>query len=210
MVRLVCRVAMVMMPLLALCLPDLALAQTPGQMMQECRVRAGKAFHTRLPNIDTKYEGQRTDGTHAVNGTAIFSGRTETFQCSFNKRGTKIIRFVVNKKTAQPAKPAGDALVAGTEFHATGTIPCARASGQPMGQCKFGVVREGGGNGWVKVFWPDTGNRVIFFKAGTPASYDEAQADGGAKMKVAKNADLFVISIGEQRFEIPDAVISGG
>lgn len=83
-----------------------AFAATPAQMMQECRVRAGQVLKTRLPNIETKYEGQRTDGTHAVNGTARFNGRTETFQCSFNRSGRQIVRFVVNKPTAGP--PSGN------------------------------------------------------------------------------------------------------
>lgn len=77
----------------------------PEQMMQECRIRAGKALKMRLPDIETKYEGQRTDGSHAVNGTGRTSKKTVTFQCSFNKRGSKITRFVVNKpeKTSAPA-----------------------------------------------------------------------------------------------------------
>jgi integrase len=73
-----------------------AIAATPEIMMAQCRARAGEVFSARLPDIDTKYEGQRTDGTHAVNGTAIFRGRTETFQCSFDRAGKRIIRFVVN------------------------------------------------------------------------------------------------------------------
>lgn len=72
-------------------------AKTPGRMMQECRIRAHEVLHTRLPNIETKYEGQRTDGTHAVNGTAWIRGRTETFQCSFNRRGGRIVQFIVNQ-----------------------------------------------------------------------------------------------------------------
>ena len=105
---------------------------------------------------------------------------------------------------------AGDAKVAGTDFNATGNIPCGRAVGQPMASCKFGVVREGDGRGSVTVFWPDGGYRVIYFEAGTPAHYDESDADAGAKMTVDRNADLFIVQLGGQRFEIPDAVISGG
>ncbi|MEZ5908797.1 MAG: hypothetical protein R3D31_08370 [Hyphomicrobiaceae bacterium] len=83
-------------------------AATPERMMAECRARAGKALKTRLPNIETKYEGQRTDGTHAVNGTARFSGRTETFQCSFNRAGSRMVNFVINRTpAAAPAKPVG-------------------------------------------------------------------------------------------------------
>jgi len=420
----------------------IALAATsPAIMMAQCRAHAGKFFKARLPDIDTKYEGQRTDGTHAVNGTAIFRGRTETFQCSFDRAGRRIIRFVVNKPTAEsapprtsvpaltagdirpeavrfksgqtstsikgtitgresvsyvlgaeagqtmtialkpsnlatyfnvyepgkrpgdqalansgingpmvpemnkfktklptsgeytisvymmrsaarrkertnytleisisalgdatklppvrsdyadglqggpdywdvkmnrPAKidlratpssaaqvlgsvadgtvlrnlgcrmtegrrwcqvqtldtpplsawtegeflressyagpraPKQDALVPGTNFNATGNIPCARYAGQPMAACQFGVIRKGQGNGSVTVFWPDGGNRMIVFENGTPARFDQSQADGNVGMTVNRNADLFIITIGTQRFEIPEAVISGG
>jgi hypothetical protein len=68
-------------------------------MMQVCRVRAHEVMHVRLPDIETKYEGQRTDGTHAVNGTAWMRGRTETFQCSFDRSGRQIIQFIVNQPT---------------------------------------------------------------------------------------------------------------
>lgn len=103
-----------------------------------------------------------------------------------------------------------DAKVPGTDFHATGDIPCARYAGQPSTTCKFGVVREAGGRAMVTVFWPDGGNRVITFEHGVPAYYDESQADGGARMTFTKSADLFLITIGDQRFEIVDAVIFGG
>jgi hypothetical protein len=103
-----------------------------------------------------------------------------------------------------------DALVPGTEFNATGQIPCARNAGQPMGQCNFGVKREGNGNGSITVFWPDGGNRVIFFKANTPSSYDESEADGGAKMTVDENNGIFTVKIGDQRFEIFESAMAGG
>jgi len=107
------------------------------------------------------------------------------------------------------AASTGDALVPGTDFNATGSIPCARAAGQPMAACEFGVVREGNGNGAITVFWPDGGNRVIFFEMNAPSSYDQSEADGGAEMTVEQNADLFMVKIGGQRFEIPDIVMAG-
>lgn len=111
--------------------------------------------------------------------------------------------------TSSRSSERGDALVPGTEFNATGELSCARSRGQPMGRCRFGVTREGNGNGWIKIFWPDGGSRVIFFEAGTPSSFDSSEADGGARMTVGKESDLFKIRIGEQRFEFPDIVISG-
>lgn len=69
---------------------------SPGRMMAVCRDRAVHVFHLRAGDVETKYEGQRTDGTHAVNGTAYLRGIQETFQCSFNASGTSIDRFIVN------------------------------------------------------------------------------------------------------------------
>ncbi len=103
-----------------------------------------------------------------------------------------------------------DALVPGTGFNATGSIPCARYADQPMTNCQFGVIRNGIGKSSLTVFWLDGGSRVILFEGGKPTSYDESEADAGAKMTVVRNADLFMVKIGGQRFEIPEAVISGG
>jgi hypothetical protein len=102
-----------------------------------------------------------------------------------------------------------DVLVPGTDFNATGIMSCARSRGQPMTQCRFGVKRKGNGNGSITVFWPDGGNRVIYFEAGTPAYYDQSEADGGARMTVSNEDDLFTVRIGTQRFEFPEVVITG-
>lgn len=67
-----------------------------GAMLATCRDRAHQILRTRLPDIAVKYEGQRTDGTHAVNGNATLNGRSETFQCSFDRNGSRIVQFIVN------------------------------------------------------------------------------------------------------------------
>lgn len=96
-----------------------------------------------------------------------------------------------------------------TQFSATGELPCARAKSQPMSKCKFGVVRHGNGEGSITIYWPDGGNRIVFFENDTPVRYDESQADGGASMRIVKPGDLFKIRIGEARFEVPEVVITG-
>ena len=187
-----------------------AAAATPQRMMADCRVRAAQEFRTRQPNVETKYEGQRTDGTHAVNGTARMRGRTETFQCSFDRPGRRILRFVVNRPAGGGATQLPGAAAPGANFSATGSLNCARLSGQPMRSCRFGVVRRGGGDADVTVFWPDGGNRVIFFKNGRPQAYDQSQADGNARMTWTRAGDLTLVTIGSQRFEIIDAIVFGG
>jgi hypothetical protein len=45
---------------------------------------------------ESECEGQRTDKTHAVNGSVHVRGQRETFQCSFGPKGYRIERFIVN------------------------------------------------------------------------------------------------------------------
>lgn len=126
------------------------------------------------------------------------------------ERSDFALRIAVTGGGAAAPAPTADARVAGTPFHATGTIPCAKAAGQPMGQCRFGVVRHGPGAAEVTILWPDGGSRVIGFTGGRPTAFGLTAADGAARPEVRKEADLFRIGIGAQRFEIPDAVITGG
>jgi hypothetical protein len=95
-------------------------------------------------------------------------------------------------------------------FDATGQIPCAQAKGQPMGQCNFGVARAGGGTAAVVVTRPDGRKRTIFFTSGKAVSADTSQADGYGEFRASKESDLFTIRVGDERYEIPEAVITGG
>jgi hypothetical protein len=108
-------------------------------------------------------------------------------------------------KAADPVERAG----AG-KFDATGRIPCAQAKGQPMGQCDFGVARAGGGTAAVVVTRPDGRKRFIFFEKGKATGADLSQADGNMAFRASKQADLYVIQAGDERYEIPEAVIVGG
>ncbi|NEX95062.1 hypothetical protein [Caulobacter sp. 17J65-9] len=92
-----------------------------------------------------------------------------------------------------------------------GVMPCARHADEPMKQCRFGVVRQGAGGGRVTVTWPDGGQRVIVFTGGAPTSFEPVEAgDADAKLSFKRDVDLYQVSIGAERFEIPDVAISGG
>lgn len=95
-------------------------------------------------------------------------------------------------------------------FNATGQIPCAQNRGQPMRPCDFGVARAGGGTAAVVVTLPDGRKRVLFFKAGQAVSANLSQADGNMAFQAGKEADLFMLRAGHERYEIPEAVIFGG
>ena len=81
--------------------------------------------------------------------------------------------------------------------------------GQPADSCAFGVIREGNGKGTVTVTKPDGRTRAIFFENGKAVGYDVSQADPG-EFSASRDGDLNIIHIGEERYEIPDAVIFGG
>jgi hypothetical protein len=106
------------------------------------------------------------------------------------------------------ARPT-DALVAGTDYHATGNIPCAMTAGQPMGSCPFGVTRKGAGSASVTITMPNGRTRTIFFERGKATGTDVSQADPGA-FRATRQGDLTTVHIGDERYEIPDAVMFGG
>ena len=68
-----------------------AYAQNESEMMSTCNNYA--AHHLGLSTSDiaeVTYQGQRTDGTHAVNGSTS-SG--QTFQCSFSSNGRNVVQW---------------------------------------------------------------------------------------------------------------------
>jgi uncharacterized protein YraI len=103
-----------------------------------------------------------------------------------------------------PAVPEGGPVGNGVPFDATGFVPCAFAE-QPTRHCPFGVVREGPGNAGVWIALGDGSERHILFEGGKPVA-----ASPAAALTFEKTGDLFVVRVGEERYEIPDAVVSGG
>jgi hypothetical protein len=80
---------------------QMAMAADQSQMMMTCNTYAARHLHVTESDItDLSYEGQRTDGTHAINGTAR---NGQTFQCSFNSTGTHVVRWVHNAPQGCPA-----------------------------------------------------------------------------------------------------------
>ena len=107
--------------------------------------------------------------------------------------------------------PDDSALRAGQgKFDATGQIPCAQYAGQPMTQCEFGVARAGGGYATVVIRKPDGRSRAIFFRLGRPMGADTSETDGYPEFRATRKSDLNQIRIGDERYEIPDAVVLGG
>lgn len=96
------------------------------------------------------------------------------------------------------------------DYDASGQIPCAQYAGQPMRQCDFRVTREGGGNATIIVTRPDGAERALFFENGRFLSADTSQADGYPEYSASRSGDMSIVRVGEERYEVPDAVIFGG
>jgi hypothetical protein len=78
-----------------------------------------------------------------------------------------------------------------------------------MTQCDFGVARAGGGYVTVVVTKPDGIPRAIYFMMGIPIGADTSEADPG-EFRASRESDLNLVRIGDERYEIPEAVVFGG
>jgi hypothetical protein len=136
-------------------------------------------------------------------GHAATSGKRSNFTIEVSITGAP-------GSAAAAAGPSHSERAGQGRFDATGKIPCAQAKGQPMGQCEFGVARDPGGSASVRVTMPDGRKRFIFFEKGKAVSADLSQADGDMRFRATKEADLFKIQAGHERYEIPEAVVFGG
>jgi hypothetical protein len=78
---------------------NMAVAQSPDYMIEDCRLASWQFYLDFQARSEAKYEGQRTDGTHAVNGTIYLENRSADFSCSYNADGTTLLEFFAEKKS---------------------------------------------------------------------------------------------------------------
>ena len=122
-------------------------------------------------------------------------------------RRNELARYTLSVQAgAHPGKAAaGDALVAGTPYHATASIRCLPAGG-PATTCEAGVMRREAGAGTVRIALPGGAVRHVAFAGGRAVS-----CDGPAPFEATRSGDTSVVTLGNgDRFEIPDALVSGG
>ncbi len=100
-----------------------------------------------------------------------------------------------------PAWATNDALVPGTDFHATGQLPCTIDGA--AAQCDFGVRRAGGGKASVVTTLPGGTVVTLEFSDGTVA------VDGQAVATERDADDTLVTLAGGQVIRVPDVVILG-
>ena len=147
-----------------------------------------------------------TEGTYRIRvyqmGNAASTGKLRNFTIEVSINGAAGGKAAAKQDHIERAGQG--------KFDATGKVPCAWATGQPMNQCDFGVARAGAGTATVVVTRPDGRKRTIFFEKGQALGADLSQADGDMSFRATKEADLFKIQAGRERYEMPEAVIFGG
>jgi hypothetical protein len=114
----------------------------------------------------------------------------------------------VTGKALRPTPSAKDALVPGTPYHASGTIQCRPAFEPALRDCEaFALRRSAGGTAMIDV--PSkTGKRSILFVDGTPVASNGLPSD---TLGSERRGDVTIVKLGaDQRYEIPDALVSGG
>lgn len=100
--------------------------------------------------------------------------------------------------------PASDAKVKGTQYHATGPLPCRMGNDKPI-ECQFGVIRGKPGNAEVHITPPGGLKRVLTFMG------DKVTTNPGEKIKAVKQGYDWSVEVNDyEHYTIPEAVVSGG
>lgn len=84
-----------------------------SDMLSNCQFEAAKRLGGDVANTTVKYEGQRVDGTHAVNGGIRLGGQAWNFQCSYASNGYDLVEFWTDASQAR-RPPQGGEPTAGT------------------------------------------------------------------------------------------------
>ena len=201
------------------------LAQDRAELTSACTDAARQFFGNFDAPTDMRADDPRVDGSRTAGGTIDLGNYVAEIRCGFPANKLRLTEFFVDGvdqlavlqgggvaasgNVPNYDRPRGGVLPAGSDFTASSIIPCERP-GTGSAQCDAGVVREGNGNGFVMVFWPDAGSRVLYFENGEIVRYDQAESDGGAELRVTRDGDLQIVTIGDARFEVFDALLVGG
>ncbi len=160
---------------------------------------------------DTRYDvvGKAQNGELMQNRGCRMTGPTRW--CNIRVDGSGVQGWVAGKylieaaAPAMPEMPEGGPVGNGKPFDATGSVNCATAAGAAMRTCPFGVVRDGPGNAGVWIALGDGEERQILFEGGAPVA-----TNVDAALSFEQSGDQFSISVGDERYEFPLALVNGG
>ncbi|MBF9058453.1 SH3 domain-containing protein [Rhodobacterales bacterium HKCCSP123] len=84
-----------------------AAAQSPDFMMNECSSAGQTYFRDFTARTAMQYNGQRVDGTHAINGRIYLETRFEDFACSYDRNGRRMVDFFAQGRSRPNPLPGG-------------------------------------------------------------------------------------------------------
>ncbi|THD82434.1 SH3 domain-containing protein [Aliigemmobacter aestuarii] len=137
-----------------------ALAQSREFMRNECSSAGQTYFRDFTAATEMQYNGQRVDGTHAINGRIFLETRYEDFACSYDRSGREIVEFFAEGKRRPNPLSRGSATApeTGKGF--------ARVTGVSAGDVLN--VRSGPGTGYRIVGALANGDRVRLLRCEAP------------------------------------------
>jgi hypothetical protein len=158
--------------------------------------------------FSSNFSGQRTysgvlptDGDYAIR---VYINRAAA-------RRSEASRFTltvtVSGKALPPLPAARDAKVAGTAYHATAQVNCVPPYATAATLCDAGVIRRGtDGTATVELRGknPSVMRRILFVQGKATA------ADSMDPVTASKQGDLNTVKVGEERYDVPDAFLTGG
>jgi hypothetical protein len=106
-----------------------------------------------------------------------------------------------------PTAASKDALLPGTSFHASAKIACVPFLETKPQQCDAFVIRRGfDGTATVEIPQAASGRRRILFVKGQPVASDSTDP-----LTFTRQGDVTTVKLGtDERYEIPDALVTGG
>lgn len=141
------------------------------------------------------------DGTYSV---VVYLMRNASRR---NESASYKLDVAVTGQAIPPLAGGKDALIAGTPFHASASVPCRMLGLDPGARCEAFVTRRGrDGTATVEVRATNGVVRRVLFVQGRPVAADSPEA-----LTSERQGDLVKVRIGAaEGFDVVDAFLSGG
>lgn len=94
-------------------------------------------------------------------------------------------------------------------FDNIGTLECRGSVEGEVALCEYGVARDGDHSAVLVVYDPDGGERVMHFADGELAYAETAEGTASDAQGSELSGDVLVVTLGQQIYEVPQAVIVG-
>lgn len=162
---------------------------------------------SRLAMFNSSVQGAKAsvvlpaDGTYSV---VVYLMRNASRR---NESASYELDVAVTGQAIPPLAGGKDALIAGTQFHASASVPCQMLGLDPGARCEAFVTRRGrDGTATVEVRAPNSVTRRVLFVQGKPVAADSPEA-----LTSTRQGDLVKVRIGaDESFDVVDAFLTGG